>query len=101
MAKKSIIENNRNRSALVASQRARRKKLKDIIYNKTIEVEDRFEATIKLAALPRNGARTRLRNRCALSGRPRGYYRKLGLSRIALRELASQGLIPGMTKSSW
>jgi small subunit ribosomal protein S14 len=101
MAKKSIIENNRNRAVLVASQRARRKKLKDIIYDKTTGVEERFEATIKLAALPRNGARTRLRNRCIVSGRPRGYYRKLGLSRIALRDLASQGLIPGMTKSSW
>lgn len=101
MAKKSMIEKNHNRERKVASQRVRRAKLKALVYDKDLPVEDRFSATLKLAQLPRNGARIRLRNRCALTGRPRGYYRKLDLSRIALRDLASQGLIPGMTKSSW
>ncbi len=101
MAKKSMIEKNHNRERKVVSQSARRAKLNAIVHDKSIAVEDRFSATLKLAQLPRNGARVRLRNRCALTGRPRGYYRKLDLSRIALRDLASQGLIPGMTKSSW
>jgi small subunit ribosomal protein S14 len=101
MAKKSIVETNRNRSKVVDAHKGRRAKLKAVIYDKNVDVEERFAATLKLAALPRNGSKIRLRNRCALSGRPRGYYRKLDLSRIALRELASQGLIPGMTKSSW
>lgn len=101
MARKSTIEKNQNREKKVNASRARRDRLKEIIYNKDVEVEERFKASLKLASLPRNGAKIRLRNRCALTGRPRGYYRKLDLSRIALRELASQGLIPGMTKSSW
>lgn len=101
MAKKSTVENNLNRSKVVASHKARRAKLKAVIYNKNVDVEERFAATLKLAEMPRNGSKIRLRNRCAISGRPRGYYRKLALSRIALRDLASQGLIPGMTKSSW
>lgn len=101
MAKKSIVENNLNRSKVVNAYKARRAKLKAVIYDKKVSVEERFEATLKLAELPRNSAKIRLRNRCTLSGRPRGYYRKLALSRIALRDLASQGLIPGMTKSSW
>lgn len=101
MARKSTIEKNRNRTRTVASNAGRRERLNAIIHDRSIDVEKRFEATLKLAQLPRNGAKIRLRNRCALTGRPRGYYRKLDLSRIALRELASQGMIPGMTKSSW
>ncbi|MBM3610137.1 MAG: 30S ribosomal protein S14 [Alphaproteobacteria bacterium] len=101
MAKKSIVENNLNRKKVVDAYKARRAKLKAVVCDKKVSVEERFEATLKLAELPRNGAKIRLRNRCALSGRPRGYYRKVALSRIALRDLASQGLIPGMTKSSW
>lgn len=101
MAKKSIIENNKNRSKVVAQYATRRKALKKTIMSKDLPLEERFTANLKLAQLPRNSAGIRLRNRCALTGRPRGYYRKLDLSRIALRELASAGLIPGMTKSSW
>ena len=101
MARKSTIEKNQNRERIVASNKGRRERLKAIIYDRNLDVEARWEAGMKLAQLPRNGAKIRLRNRCALTGRPRGYYRKLDMSRIALRELASQGLIPGMTKSSW
>ena len=79
----------------------RRKKLKAIVQDKTAAVEERFAATLKLAELPRNSSRTRIRNRCELTGRPRAYYRKHKLSRIALRGLGNKGLIPGLVKSSW
>jgi small subunit ribosomal protein S14 len=80
---------------------ARRKRLLDVANNDKLAMEDRFEARLKLAALPRNGAVTRVRNRCEVTGRPRGYYRKMKMSRIALRELGNRGLIPGLVKSSW
>ena len=80
---------------------ARRKRLLDVANNDKLPMEERFDARIKLAALPRNGAITRVRNRCEVTGRPRGYYRKMKMSRIALRELGNKGLIPGLVKSSW
>ncbi len=101
MAKKSSVEKNLRRIKLAKRINPRRQRLKAIATNRETPPEERFEAQLKLAELPRNGSRTRIRNRCALSGRPRGYYRKLKLSRIALRDLASSGLIPGMVKSSW
>ena len=101
MAKKSSIEKNLNRAKKVEKNAQKRQALKAVIMNRETAPEERFKACVKLAKLPRNGAKIRLRNRCELTGRPRGYYRKLGLSRIALRELASQGMIPGMIKSSW
>lgn len=101
MAKKSAVEKNERRRRLTAKFQAKRAALKKVVMDKSRDPEERFEATIALAALPRNGAMVRIRNRCALTGRPRGYYRKFGLSRIALRELASQGQVPGCVKSSW
>ena len=101
MAKKSATEKNARRAKLVKKYASRREILKHLAKDESLPPEERFAARLKLAKLPRNGAPTRLRNRCALTGRPRGYYRKLGMSRVALRELASQGLIPGMVKSSW
>jgi small subunit ribosomal protein S14 len=101
MAKKSAVEKNKNRKKLVDKYAAKRAALRAIIKNRENDPEERFEATLALAALPRNGARVRLRNRCNLTGRPRGYYRKFGLSRIAVRELGSVGQIPGLVKSSW
>lgn len=101
MAKKSSIVKNEQRRALVAQQAEKRAALKAIIKQKDIDDGDRFEAVLKLAELPRNGSKVRIRNRCEMTGRPRAYYRKLGLSRIALRDLASTGQIPGMVKSSW
>ena len=101
MAKLSSIEKNKRRRQLVAHEAKKRAELKAVIHDKEREPEERFDATLKLAALPRNGSKTRIRNRCNLTGRPRAYYRKFGLSRIALRELASQGLVPGVVKSSW
>ena len=101
MAKKSSIEKNNRRRRMSKQFSARRAKLKAIARDKRKPMQDRFEATIKLAALPRNSSATRIRNRCEVSGRPRGYYRKHKLSRIALRELGSKGLIPGLLKSSW
>src|SRR3954451_1919657 len=101
MAKTSSIEKNERRRRMTKKFASRRKKLKAIVQDKTLPVEDRFAATLKLAELPRNSSRTRIRNRCELTGRPRAYYRKFKLSRIALRELASTGQIPGMVKSSW
>jgi len=101
MAKKSAIEKNKRRIALVAKQASRRNRLRDIANNKKLPPEERFAARLKLAELPRNGAPTRVRNRCEITGRPRGYYRKLKMSRIALRDLTSSGQIPGMVKSSW
>ncbi len=101
MAKKSSIKKNLNRATLCRAYKARRSALKEIVQDRSAPVDERFTATLRLASFPRNSCQTRLRNRCAITGRARGYYRKLGLSRIALRDLASSGLIPGMTKSSW
>ena len=101
MAKKSAIEKNSRREKLAKSIAERRMRLKAIAVDRDAPPEERFAAQLKLAQLPRNAARTRVRNRCVLTGRPRGYYRKFKLSRIALRELASSGQIPGMVKSSW
>lgn len=101
MAKKSSIEKNNRRRKMAKQFANRRAKLKAIVQDKDVPMEDRFAATLKLAKLPRNSSRTRVRNRCELTGRPRAYYRKHKLSRIALRELGSKGLIPGLVKSSW
>ncbi|MEL6568631.1 MAG: 30S ribosomal protein S14 [Pseudomonadota bacterium] len=101
MAKKSAIERNQKRERLVAKYAARREKLKAIAMDSELPLEERFKARLKLAELPRNSAPNRVRNRCEVTGRPRGYYRKLRMSRIALRELGSQGMIPGLVKSSW
>ena len=101
MAKKSAIEKNKHRIKKTERFKEKRDALKKIIMNKKTTQEDRFDAVIKLAAMPRNGCASRIRNRCELSGRPRGFYRRVKLSRIALRELASSGQIPGMTKASW
>jgi len=101
MAKKSSVEKNNRRRQMVARDAAKRAALKAVIANKAGEPEERFEAVLALAKLPRNGSKIRVRNRCNVSGRPRGYYRKFGLSRIALRDLASEGQIPGVVKSSW
>ena len=101
MAKTSSIERNRKRETLGKKFAARRAKLRAAALNEDLPLEERFAARLKLAQLPRNSSPTRVRNRCELSGRPRGFYRKLKLSRIALRDLASKGQIPGMVKSSW
>ena len=101
MAKKSAIENNKRKMRLVKQFAGRRARLKAIADNETLSMEERFEARLRLAQLPRNGAPTRVRNRCEVTGRPRAYYRKLKMSRIALRELGSRGLVPGLVKSSW
>ena len=101
MAKKSAINRNLKRIRLVKKFEKKRKKLKSIIYNKKLSLEERFEAQKKLTKLPKNSAKSRVRNRCEITGRPHGVYRKLKISRIALRQLASQGKIPGMIKSSW
>ena len=101
MAKTSSIQKNLKRIKLVKKFSKKRKDLKKIIKNKNLPLEERFNAQLKLAKLPRNSASTRIRNRCEITGRPHGVYRKLKISRIALRELASAGKIPGMTKSSW
>jgi small subunit ribosomal protein S14 len=101
MAKKSSLEKNARRTKLAKSGAGKRARLKAVALDRELPAEERFEAQLKLAELPRNGAQTRIRNRCSLTGRPRGYYRKFKLSRIAVRELASSGLIPGMVKSSW
>lgn len=101
MAKKSSVETNEHRKELAARFRGKREALKKVIMDRSADPEARFDATLKLAELPRNSARIRIRNRCTLTGRPRAYYRKFGLSRIALRDLASSGQIPGLTKSSW
>ncbi|MEQ9042686.1 MAG: 30S ribosomal protein S14 [Alphaproteobacteria bacterium] len=101
MAKKSAIERNKNRKRLVKRYKAKRAELKAVARNASATPEERFHAQLKLAALPRNSSAVRIRNRCQLSGRSRGVYRKFGLSRIALRDLASKGQIPGMLKSSW
>jgi len=101
MAKKSSIEKNERRRKLAKKYAGRRTRLKAIARNKQLPMEDRFAAALKLAELPRNSAATRVRNRCTMTGRPRGFYRKLKMSRIALRELGVKGMIPGMVKSSW
>ena len=101
MDKKSSIEKNKHRRALVKMFAGRRERLLAVANDENNSMEERFEARLKLAELPRNSASTRIRNRCEVTGRPRAYYRKLGMSRIALRELGSRGLIPGLVKSSW
>jgi len=101
MAKTSAIERNKKRRMMVARYAERRAELKSIARDQNLSLEERFQARMKLAELPRNSSPVRIHNRCEVSGRPRGYYRKLKLSRIALRELGSQGLIPGLVKSSW
>ena len=101
MAKTSSIQRNLKRIKLVKRFMKKREALTKIIKNKKLPLTERFEAQLKLAKIPRNSARTRIRNRCEITGRPHGVYRKLRISRIALRQLASSGKIPGMTKSSW
>ena len=101
MAKTSSIEKNKRRARLAKQYAGRRARLKKIAMDKTVTMEERFAATLKLAEMPRNSSATRIRNRCELTGRPRAFYRKHKLSRIALRELGSKGLIPGLLKSSW
>jgi small subunit ribosomal protein S14 len=101
MAKQSAIQKNNKRKRIVARDAKKRAELKAIMRDLTIPGEERFTAMLKLSSLPKNGAKIRIRNRCALSGRPRGVYRKFELSRIAMRDLASSGYIPGMVKSSW
>ncbi len=101
MAKKSMVEREKKRAALVVQYAAKRAKLKEIAIDDSRPMEERFRARLKLAKLPRNSSATRLHNRCQLTGRPHAYYRKLKMSRIMLRELGSDGQIPGMVKSSW
>ena len=101
MAKTSSINGNLKRIKLSKKYFLKRKKLKEIIYNKKLPLEERFKAQLKLSKLPRNSSKIRIRNRCEITGRPHGVYRKLKISRIALRKLASDGKIPGMVKSSW
>jgi small subunit ribosomal protein S14 len=101
MAKKSSIEKNNRRRKMAKRYANRRAKLKAIVQDKKLPVEERFAATLKLATLPRNSSKTRIRNRCELTGRPRGFYGKVKMSRIALRELGNKGLVPGLVKSSW
>ena len=101
MAKTSSVNRNKMRARMAARDKAKRKALKDIVMDRTLPVEDRFDASMKLAQLPRNGAAIRVRLRCELTGRSRGNYRKFKLSRMMLRDLASNGQIPGMVKASW
>ncbi len=101
MAKKSSTERDQKRRKMVKSYAAKRAQLKAIANDTMLPNEERFRARLKLAELPRNSSPSRVRNRCQITGRPRGYYRKLGLSRIALRDMAALGLVPGMVKSSW
>jgi small subunit ribosomal protein S14 len=101
MAKVCMIERDKKRKKMVKSYANKRAKLKATIKDQSVPAEERFQAVLKLAKLPRNSSKVRMRNRCALTGRPRGYYRKLNLSRIALRDLASRGELPGVVKSSW
>ncbi len=101
MAKKSAIERNNRRKRLVARFAAKRAALAEKANDRDLPMEERFQARLELAKLPRNSARIRVRNRCAVTGRSRGYHRKFDMSRVLLRELASEGLIPGMVKSSW
>lgn len=101
MAKSCMVERNKKRRRLAKKHGNKRAELKALIKDKNAPAEERFQAVLKLAELPRNSSKTRIRNRCALTGRPRGYFRKLNLSRIALRDLAARGALPGITKSSW
>jgi small subunit ribosomal protein S14 len=101
MAKSSSVHKQKRREKLVKQYAAKRAQLKEMAKDQSLPLEERFKARLKLNELPRNGSKVRLRNRCALSGRPRGYYRKFKLSRIALRDLASQGQLPGVVKASW
>ncbi len=101
MAKMSMVERQKKRERLAAKYAEKRAALKEIANDEKLSMEERFKARLKLAKLPRNSAPSRLNNRCQVSGRPRAYYRKLKMSRIALRDLASHGEIPGMVKSSW
>jgi small subunit ribosomal protein S14 len=101
MAKKSAVNRNEMVKRLVKQQAPKREALKAIANDESRPLEERFEARLKLAKLPRNGAKVRIRNRCEITGRPRAYYRKLRMSRIALRDLGSHGQIPGLVKSSW
>ena len=101
MAKTSSIQRNLKRIRLAKKFLKKRENLKEIIKNRKLPLEDRFAAQLKLAKMPKNSSKTRIRNRCEVTGRPHGFYRKLKISRIALRDLASKGKIPGMTKSSW
>jgi small subunit ribosomal protein S14 len=101
MAKKAMVERNKKRRRMAEKHSAKRAELKAMAEDTDRPPEERFQARLKLAELPRNSSKVRIRNRCELTGRPRGFYRKLRLSRVMLRELASEGRIPGMTKSSW
>ena len=101
MAKKSAVNRNERVKVLVRQQAEKRKALKAIANDESLPLEERFEARLKLAEMPRNSSATRIRNRCEITGRPRAYYRKLKMSRISLRDLGSHGLIPGLVKSSW
>ena len=101
MAKKAMVQRELKRQRMVKRHAAKRAELKAAIRNTELPMEERFKLVLKLARMPRNSSHTRLRNRCELTGRPRGYYRKLKISRIAVRELGGSGFIPGMVKSSW
>ena len=101
MAKKSAINRNEMVKRLVKTKAAKRNALKAVANDENLSLEERFEARLQLAAMPRNSSPTRIRNRCEITGRPRAYYRKLHMSRIALRDLGSKGQIPGLVKSSW
>lgn len=101
MAKVAMVERDKKRRRLAKKYANKRAALKAIVKDQNVPADERFQATLALAKLPRNSAKNRIRNRCALSGRPRGYFRKMNISRIALRDLASRGELPGVTKSSW
>lgn len=101
MAKLSAVQKNKKRQKLVRQYASRRAELKAITKNESLSMEERFKAQLKLASLPRNSSKVRVKNRCDVTGRPRGYYRKLRMSRVSLRDLGNKGLIPGMVKSSW
>ena len=101
MAKNSAVNRNERVKKLVKQHATRRQLLKDIANDESLPLEERFDARLKLAQMPRNASATRIRNRCEITGRPRGFYRKLKMSRISLRDLGSAGLIPGLVKSSW
>jgi small subunit ribosomal protein S14 len=101
MAKTSSVEKNKRRRRLAKKYAGKRSRFRAIVSDKNRPLEERFDAAIRLAALPRNGSATRIRNRCEVTGRARGYYRKLKMSRIAIREFGAKGLIPGLVKSSW
>lgn len=101
MAKTSAVEKNKRREKLVKRHAGKRARLKAIVMDKSLPLDERFGATIQLAEMPRNSSKVRIRNRCEVTGRPRGFYRKLRMSRIALRQLGSLGQVPGIVKSSW